>query len=244
MEVEEKKPFLEHLEELRQRLIVCILAVGIGFVVSYFFSDKLFLVLIRPLREALPKESHLIFTSLPEMFVTYLKVSLVTGIMLASPVIFYELWKFVAPGLYQNEKRLLVPFVLSSCVLFLGGAVFGYFVVFPFGFRFFLGFSNEYIKALPSVKQYFSFSMKLLIAFGIVFELPVITYFLTKIGLVTPQFLKNNRKYAVVIIFALAAIFTPPDVMTQFMMAVPLIVLYEVSIMISKIAYAGKRKEE
>ncbi len=178
------------------------------------------------------------------MFITYLKVSLISGIMLASPVIFYEFWKFVAPGLYQNEKRLLVPFVLCSCVLFLGGAIFGYFVVFPFGFRFFLGFSNEYIKALPSVKQYFSFAMKLLIAFGIVFELPVISYFLTKIGVITPQFLKNNRRYAIVIIFALAAIFTPPDVMTQFMMAVPLILLYEVSIMISKIAYASKRKEE
>ncbi len=200
--------------------------------------------MIRPLKDALPEGSHLIFTNLPEMFITYLKVSLISGIILATPVIFYEFWKFVAPGLYQNEKRLLVPFVLCSCVLFLGGAIFGYFVVFPFGFKFFLGFSTEYIKALPSVKQYFSFAMKLLIAFGIVFELPVISYFLTKIGIITPQFLKNNRKYAVVIIFALAAIFTPPDVMTQFMMAIPLIVLYEVSILISKIAYAGKRKEE
>jgi len=244
MEIEEKKPFLEHLEELRQRLVICILAVAAGFVISYFFSDRLFLVLIRPLKDALPKGSHLIFTNLPEMFITYLKVSLISGIMLASPVIFYEFWKFVAPGLYQNEKRLLVPFVLCSCVLFLGGAIFGYFVVFPFGFRFFLGFSNEYIKALPSVKQYFSFAMKLLIAFGIVFELPVISYFLTKIGVITPRFLKNNRRYAIVIIFALAAIFTPPDVMTQFMMAVPLILLYEVSIMISKIAYASKKKEE
>ncbi len=244
METEEKKPFLEHLEELRQRLVICILAVAAGFVISYFFSDRLFLILIRPLKDALPKGSHLIFTNLPEMFITYLKVSLISGIMVASPVIFYEFWKFVAPGLYQNEKKLLVPFVLCSCVLFLGGAIFGYFVVFPFGFKFFLGFSNEYIKALPSVKQYFSFAMKLLIAFGIVFELPVISYFLTKIGVITPQFLKNNRKYAIVIIFALAAIFTPPDVMTQFMMAVPLIILYEVSIMISKIAYASKRKEE
>ena len=244
MEIEEKKPFLEHLEELRQRLIICILAVAVGFVISYFFSEKLFLILIRPLKDALPEGSHLIFTNLPEMFITYLKVSLISGIILATPVIFYEFWKFVAPGLYQNEKRLLVPFVLCSCVLFLGGAIFGYFVVFPFGFKFFLGFSTEYIKALPSVKQYFSFAMKLLIAFGIVFELPVISYFLTKIGIITPQFLKNNRKYAVVIIFALAAIFTPPDVMTQFMMAIPLIVLYEVSILISKIAYAGKRKEE
>jgi len=177
------------------------------------------------------------------MFITYLKVALVMGIMLSAPVIFYEMWKFIAPGLYQNEKRYVIPFVLSSTILFVGGAIFGYFVVFPFGFKFFLGFANEYVKALPSVKQYFSFAMKLLIAFGIVFELPVITYFLTKIGLITPQFLKKNRRYAIVIIFAVAAIFTPPDVMTQCMMAIPLIILYEISIIISKIAYADKKKK-
>ncbi len=243
MEIEEKKPFLEHLEELRRRLLICIIAVAVGFVISYFFSDKAFLILIKPLTEVLPKESHLIFTNLPEMFLTYLKVSLVMGIMLATPVIFYELWKFVAPGLYQNEKRFIVPFVVCSCVLFLGGSIFGYFVVFPFGFKFFLGFSNEYIKALPSVKQYFSFAMKLLIAFGIVFELPVITYFLTKVRLLSPQFLKKNRRYAIVVIFALAAIFTPPDIMTQFMMAIPLILLYEISIFVSYLAYEKEDKD-
>lgn len=243
METEEKKPFLEHLEELRKRLIMCIISVGIGFLVSYFFSDKAFLILIRPLKEVLPEDSHLIFTNLPEMFITYLKVALVMGIMISAPVIFYEMWKFVAPGLYQNEKRFLIPFVISSTVLFIGGATFGYFVVFPFGFKFFLGFANEYVKALPSVKQYFSFAMKLLIAFGLVFELPVITYFLTKIGVLTPQFLKNNRRYAIVLIFALAAIFTPPDVMTQCMMAIPLIGLYEISIIVSKVAYGNKKEE-
>ncbi len=242
MEIDEKKPFLEHLEELRRRLIVCIIAVGFGFVISYFFSERAFLILIKPLKEALPEDSFLIFTNLPEMFVTYLKISLIMGIMFASPVIFYEMWKFVAPGLYQNEKRFLFPFVLSSTVLFIGGAIFGYFVVFPFGFKFFLGFANKYVKALPSVKQYFSFAIKLLIAFGIVFELPVLTYFLTKIGILTPNFLKKNRKYAIVLIFTAAAIFTPPDVMTQIIMALPLLFLYEISIIISKLAYAGKKE--
>ncbi len=243
MEIGEKKPFLEHLEELRKRLIRCLVAIAMGFLISYFFSEKAFLLLISPLRKALPEGGHLIFTNLPEMFITYLKVALVMGIMLSSPVIFYEMWKFVAPGLYQNEKRYIIPFVLCSTILFVGGSIFGYFVVFPFGFKFFLGFANESVKALPSVKQYFSFAMKLLIAFGIVFELPVIAYFLTRIGLLTPAFLKNNRKYSIVVIFAVAAIFTPPDVMTQLMMAVPLIVLYEASIVVSRIAYAGKKKE-
>ncbi len=243
METEEKKPFLEHLEELRKRLIICVISVAIGFLISYFFSDKAFIIFVKPLQQSLPKGSHLIFTNLPEMFITYLKIALIMGIMLATPIIFYQIWKFIAPGLYQDEKRLVIPFVLSSTILFIGGAIFGYFVVFPFGFKFFLGFANKYVKALPSVKQYFSFAMKLLIAFGIVFELPVITYFMTKIGLLTPQFLKNNRKYAIVIIFIVAAIFTPPDAMTQCMMAVPLIILYEVSIIVSKIAYANKKEE-
>ena len=116
------------------------------------------------------------------MFFTYLKVALVSGVLLAAPFLFYELWMFVAPGLYRNEKKLVVPFVVSSTILFVGGALFGYFVVFPLGFKFFVGFSNEYVKALPSVKQYFSFSLKLLFAFGVVFELPVIIFFLTKLG--------------------------------------------------------------
>jgi sec-independent protein translocase protein TatC len=136
----------------------------------------------------------------------------------------------------------VTPFVISSTILFVGGSLFGYFVVFPFGFKFFIGFSNEYVKALPSVKQYFSFSTKLLFAFGLVFELPVVIFFLSKIGLVTPELLKRKRKYAILLTFALAAILTPPDVITQCMMAGPLIVLYEVGILVARLA--RKKKEE
>ncbi len=240
MDSNEKQPFLSHLEELRKRLIACAIAIGIGFAVSYIFSERIFQLLVEPLRAVMNEGDHLIFTGLPEMFLTYLKVSLVAGVLVAAPFLFYELWMFVAPGLYRNEKRLVVPFVISSSILFVGGALFGYFVVFPLGFKFFLGFSSEYVRALPSVKQYFSFSLKLLFAFGIVFELPVIIFFLAKLGLVTPELLKRKRKYALLLSFVVGAILTPPDVITQCMMAGPLIVLYEVGIFAARLA---RRKE-
>jgi sec-independent protein translocase protein TatC len=242
MSSDEKQPFLSHLEELRKRLIVCAIAVGVGFVIAYLFSERLFLLLITPLKAVMPEGDQLIFTNLPEMFFAYIKVAFIAGILAAAPLIFYQLWMFVAPGLYRKEKKLLIPFVVSSTILFVGGALFGYFIVFPFGFKFFIGFANEYVKALPKVKEYFSFSVKLLFAFGIVFELPVVVFFLAKVGLVTPDLLKRKRKYAILLTFAVAAILTPPDVVTQLMMAGPLIILYEIGIMVAKLA--RKKKEE
>ncbi len=240
----EKQPFLSHLEELRKRLVICAIGVGAGFVIAYIFSERLFQLLVAPLKAVMPEGDQLIFTNLPEMFFAYIKVAFIAGIMAAAPLIFYQLWMFIAPGLYQKEKKMAIPFVISSTILFVGGALFGYFVVFPFGFKFFIGFSNEYVKALPSVKQYFSFSMKLLFAFGAVFELPVIIFFLSKMGIVTPQFLRQKRKYAILLTFALAAILTPPDVITQCMMAGPLIVLYEIGILVSRIAQKKKEDRE
>jgi len=238
----EKQPFLAHLEELRNRLIVCAIAIGIGFVISYIFSKQLFSFLILPLTEVLPADSHLIFTNLPEMFIAYIKVALIAGIILAMPLIFYELWMFLAPALYRREKGYLIPFVLFSSILFLVGSLFGYFVVFPYGFKFFIGFATEDIQALPSVKQYFSFTIRLLLAFGLVFELPVVVFFMTKIGLITPDSMKRFRKFAILSSFILSAILTPPDVATQIMMALPIIILYEVSIIISKGIYRKKKE--
>ena len=240
---DEKQPFLAHLEELRKRLIVCAIAVGAGFVISYIFSKQLFSLLILPLAKVLPGESTLIFTSLPEMFIAYIKVALIAGIILAVPVIFYELWMFVAPALYRREKRYVVPFVVFSTILFLVGSLFGYFVVFPYGFKFFIGFATEDIQALPSVKQYFSFAIRLLLAFGLVFEMPVAVLFLTKIGLITPESMKKYRKFAILGSFVLSAILTPPDVATQLMMALPIIILYELSILISRGVYRKKQKD-
>jgi sec-independent protein translocase protein TatC len=242
MTMDEKQPFLGHLEELRSRLIVCAIAIGVGFAISYAFSKQLFSLLILPLTSVLPPDSRLIFTSLPEMFITYIKVSLVAGIILAIPIIFYEGWMFLAPALYQKEKRYLVPFVLFSSILFMVGALFGYLVVFPYGFKFFIGFATEDIQALPSVKQYFSFAIRLLLAFGLVFEMPIVVLFLTKIGVITPDAMKRFRKIAILCSFILSAILTPPDVATQIMMALPIIVLYELSIFLSRGVYR-KSKE-
>lgn len=244
MENEEKQPFLSHLEELRKRLISCSVAVGVGFVIAYIFSKRLFQILIMPLKASLPEGDRLIFTNLPEMFFAYLKTAFIAGILLAAPYIFYQLWMFIAPGLYQNEKKYVIPFVLFSTILFVGGGLFGYFIVFPFGFRFFLGFADEYVQALPSVKQYFSFSIKLLFAFGLVFELPVVIFFLSRMGLVSVDFLRKNRKYAILLTFIVAAIITPPDVITQCMMAGPLLILYEIGIIIARIGQKKKAVED
>jgi sec-independent protein translocase protein TatC len=244
MDREDKQPFIGHLEELRKRLISSAIAVGIGFAASYAFAERLFGLLVAPLQAVLPEGDHLIFTNLPEMFFTYLKVSLLAGIMLVAPYIFYQLWMFIAPGLYRKEKKYVIPFVVASTLLFVGGSLFGYFVVFPFGFKFFIGFSNEYVKALPSVKQYFSFAIKLLFAFGVVFELPVVIFFLAKMGVVTPQLLRKKRKYAILMTFVLAAILTPPDVVTQCMMAGPLIILYEIGILVAQIAWKSREKKK
>jgi sec-independent protein translocase protein TatC len=244
MDESEKLPFTSHLEELRKRLVICFIAVGIGFVAAYGFKEMLFEILVDPLVRVMQEGDTLIFTGLPEAFFTYLKVAFLTGLMLASPIIIYQFWMFVAPGLYAKEKRLLLPIIFLSSFFFIGGALFGYFIVFPWGFKFFLGFATEHIRPLPSMKEYLGFSAKLLLAFGLVFELPLVISFMAKLGIVSVAFLKKNRKYALLLFFAGAAILTPPDVVTQIMMAVPLMVLYEISIIGARIFSPKKAPNE
>jgi sec-independent protein translocase protein TatC len=232
---EERLPFTAHLEELRNRLIACFIAVGAGFAASYAFKEKLFYILVAPLKQVMKEGDTLIYTHLPEAFFTFLKTALISGLMLASPIILYQFWMFVAPGLYDREKRLLVPILLLSTIFFVGGALFGYFIVFPFGFKFFLSFATDTIRPMPSMKEYLSFSAKLLLAFGVVFELPLVITFLARLGVVSVEFLRKYRKYAILLFFCGAAILTPPDVVTQVMMALPLILLYEVSILGARI---------
>jgi len=244
MREDEKLPFTSHLEELRKRLIVCFIAVGAGFVIAFGFKEWLFKILVHPLIKVMKEGETLIYTGLPEAFFTYLKVAFLTGLIVASPIILYQFWMFVAPGLYKNERRMMMPIVLLSSFFFIGGALFGYFVVFPWGFKFFLGFATDTIRPLPSMREYFGFSAKLLLAFGLVFEMPLVLTFLAKLGVVSVPFLKKNRKYAILLFFTGAAILTPPDVITQIMMALPLMLLYEVSIIGAKLFGKKKPKEE
>ncbi len=231
MREDEKLPLTEHLEELRTRLIRCCIAIALGACISYAFKDKIFEILSRPLIEAMQPGDKLIFTGITEAFFTYIKISILSGVLLAAPVILYEFWMFTAPGLYQHEKRIILPVVILSSIFFIGGAFFAYFIVFPYGFQFLLAFASENVKAMPSMKEYLSFSAKFLLAFGLIFEMPIVITLLAWMGVVSMDFLKKNRKYAVIIIWVVAAVLTPtPDIVTQAMMAIPLMLLYEISI--------------
>ncbi|MCB9481349.1 MAG: twin-arginine translocase subunit TatC [Desulfobacteraceae bacterium] len=227
----EKINLTEHLTELRSRLIKCFIIISAGFGICYFFKEKLFFFLIKPLRNTLGESGQLIFTSLPEAFFTYLKTALLAGIIITFPFLIYQFWLFVSPGLYSKEKKAVIILTILSVIFFTAGSAFAYFLVFPYGFSFLLGFANENIRALPSMKEYFSFASKLLFAFGLAFELPLILSGLAKMGLVSVPFLKKQRKYAVLIFFVFAALITPPDVVTQIMMAVPMVLLYELGIL-------------
>ncbi|NSW87406.1 MAG: twin-arginine translocase subunit TatC [Syntrophobacteraceae bacterium] len=241
---DDKMPFTQHLEELRKRLILCAASVGVGFLISFAFKEQIFAVLMKPWIKAMPAghEARLIYTAPHEAFFTYMKVSLIAGTGLAVPVILYQLWRFIAPGLYENEKRYLLPVVFFSSVFFLGGALFGYFFVFPVGFQFFASFASDFITPMVTTREFLSFSMKLLLGFGFVFELPVFVFFLAKLGLVDAALLKRQRKVAIVLIFVVAAMLTPgPDVFSQLLMAGPLLILYEFSVWIAH--FFGRKKE-
>ena len=235
--------FISHLEELRHRFIVCFIAIGIGVAISYAFKERLFRILMRPLVMVMEPGQKMIFTGLTEAFFCYLKTALLAGVLFAMPVIIYEMWRFIVPGLYDKEKRFIVPLVLVSFIFFIGGVLFAYFIIFPFAFKYLLSFGSDIISPMPSMKEYFSLASILLLAFGVVFELPLVLTVLGRLGLVTPSFLGKNRKYAILLIFLLAAFITPtPDAINQCLMAFPLIILYEVGILGVRIF--GKKKEK
>ena len=230
---EELKP---HLVELRKRLAISIFAVMVCFGLCFLFWNPLLAWMTAPLKQALPAGSNIVFTQVQEPFFTAMKVAFFAGLILALPVIFWQFWLFVAPGLYENEKKYVIPFVISATFMFICGAAFCYYVVVPLGFQFLINFGGQLFTAMPSIGEYVGFFTKILIAFGISFELPVITFFLAKIGLIDDLILKKYFRYAIIIIFTFSAIVTPPDVLSQFLMAVPLLGLYGLSILIAKSA--------
>lgn len=232
----EVMPFLEHLAELRDRLIRVSLAVVVGAVVCFMFASELFEFLRLPL-SGWKTDMQLIGTGPAEAFVVKLKVSLLCGFILSAPYLLFQIWGFVAPGLYQSEKRLVIPFVAISTLFFFVGVVFCYYVVLPFAFGFFAEeFSSLSVSPQIKIGEYLSFVAKLILVFGLVFELPIASYFLTRAGVIDEKWLKENASYALVVIVIVAALLTPPDVATQLFLAVPLLILYGLCILVARFA--------
>lgn len=238
-----KMSLTEHLIELRKRLTRSLIALGIGFLGCYYYKDFIFDIITRPLTQVLPKSSYLIYTGLTEAFFTYMKVAFFAALILTSPFILYQIWKFIAPGLLPKEKKYVVPFVISSTFLFISGVMFGYFIALPPAFKFFVSFNSQYLQAMLSFKDYLSLFVTFLLGFGISFELPIFMFFLAKLGIVNAAMLSKQRRYAILVIFIVAAILTPsPDALSQILMAIPLMFLYEVSIFVVK--FADKKKTD
>ena len=238
---EELKP---HIADLRKRLVISILTLIVMFFICFSFYEPILEWMMQPVKAVLPEGSQMVAIEIQETFFTALKVSFFSAFFLSLPVIFWQLWLFMAPGLYDHEKKLVFPFVFFATLMFVSGAAFAYYVVVPFGFEFLIAFGSTVVTILQSIGKYVGFFTKLLFGFGVSFELPVITFFLAKIGLVDDQMLKDFFKYAVVIIFIFSALLTPPDVITQFLMAGPLILLYGVSIYIAKVFNPSSKDED
>ena len=233
-----------HIADLRKRLTISTITVVVMFFACFSFYEPILEWMMAPVKHALPVGTSMIAVEIQETFFTAMKVAFFAGFIISLPVIFWQLWLFLAPGLYDHEKKLVVPFVFFATLMFLLGASFAYYIVVPVGFDFLIAFGNSVVSVLPSIGKYVGFFTKLMIGFGIAFELPVITFFLAKIGIVNDQMLKDFFRYAVVLIFIISAILTPPDVISQVLMAAPLLILYGVSIYIAKVFNPAQKEEE
>ena len=226
-----KMSFLEHLDELRKRIIWSVGAVGVGFVIAFIYVDRLFAFIMLPMQQMLPTGQTLIYTDPTEAFMLMIKIGLMAGLILASPVVFGQVWLFIAPGLYAHEKKLAIPFIAMSTVLFATGAVFAHYIVFPIVWKFFVSYQTPFLQFAPRVEPAFSMYLRLLLALGLTFELPTIVLFLARMGLVTPRFLIRNIKYAIIIIVIAAAVLSPDGGgVGMVAMGAPVFVLYILSI--------------
>ncbi len=231
---------IEHLKELRVRLIRALIALGVGFVIAYAIANPLFSALTWPLREVSQGKVLLIGTGVGEAFFTKLKVAMIAGLFIASPAVFYEVWKFIMPGLYETERRMARPFVISATFFFLLGGYFCWAVVFRIGYAFFLSqYASIGVTPTLRISEYLAFSAKLMLAFGITFEMPIFAFFFTRLGMVDYKQLISYTRYAILAIFIVAAALTPPDMVSQFLLAIPLLGLYAVSI---GVAYVFRKR--
>lgn len=237
----DKMPLMEHLNELRVCLTRCCIAVGIAFLACWTVVEPVFDALVNPLLAVLPPKSSPIYTTLPEGFFTRMYLAFITGLFLASPVIFYQIWRFIVPGLYDEEKRFIVPIAVVSALFFIGGGCFCYFLVFPYGFNWFVSFDSETVNFMPKISDYLDLVLKLILAFGLIFEMPLFAFFLSRMGIITAAMMRSSRRYAVLSIFIVAAILTPPDPGSQILMACPMLLLYELSIVVAA-AFGCKKK--
>lgn len=225
---------LAHLVELRHRLKVIVVVYVVGVMVLMNFSGVIFDFISQPIRTALPPGTPLVFLNAPDIFFTYLKIALVLSLFATSPITFYQFWAFVAPALYRDERRTFLSYFFSSLLLLLFGASFAFYVVFPLIFEFFLGFSSEHIQAMPAVKEYLTLVLKLLFAFGLSFQIPIVLMLLVRLDLTDPEALAAKRRYVVVWAFIAAAILTPPDIISQSLLAIPMVFLFEVGLWLSR----------
>lgn len=226
-----KMSFLDHLDELRRRIIYALISVGIGFVIAFLFINQIFDFIMRPLQELLPPGATLVYTDPTEAFLLYIKIALIAGLVLASPAVMTQVWLFVAPGLYAHEKKWAIPFIVMSSFFFILGAAFSHYVVFPLTWRFFASFTTDILTFMPRIEPAFSIYLRLLLAFGVVFQMPTLVLFLAKMGVLSARFMIRNIKYAVLIIVIVSAVVTPDGGGVSLVaMTGPLILLYIFSI--------------
>lgn len=235
-------PFLDHLEELRWRIIKALISVVLFTVIAFYFSDIFLQWLLKPSTE-INAPVTLQVLKVQSIFVIKLEIALIVGVIMSIPVILYQIWSFLAPGLHQHEKKYIWPVIIFAMISFCAGGAFAYYLIIPYALDFFLNLAPENISNNIAIDFYFGFILRLIVVFGVVFELPVLSVILSRLGLITPQFLRKYRRHSIVIFFILAAILTPPDPTTQVMLAIPLVLLYEVTIIISYV-FAKKRKEK